>query len=63
MFASRLRVASARLALLKPALVKTTLPSLCVPRLRHYATDNKQVSYTVDKFPGYIRNPNFKQVK
>ena len=26
------------------------------------AKDNKQVSYTVDKFPGYIRNENFKEV-
>lgn len=63
--ASRLRVASTRLALLKPAVVKTTVPALfTLVQNRNYATkDNKQVSFTVDKFPGYVRNENYKQVQ
>ncbi|GAA5806300.1 hypothetical protein EDC94DRAFT_598647 [Helicostylum pulchrum] len=62
--ASRLRVASTRLALLKPAVVKTTVPALfTLVQNRNYATkDNKQVSLTVDKFPGYVRNENYKQL-
>lgn len=68
---SRLRVASGRLALntLKPLAVsaakKRAVPALFsqVAHSRGYASkDNKQVSYTVDKFPGYVRNENYKKV-
>lgn len=68
---SRLRIVSNRLALhaLKPLSLKAAKKSF-VPssvtyfnQTRAYGTkDNKQVSYTVDKFPGYIRNENYKKV-
>jgi hypothetical protein len=38
------------------------MPLAACQQRRHYAKD-KQVSYTVDKFPGYVRNENFKKVK
>lgn len=64
--ASRLRSLSSRLALnsLKPLVVKTAVPALSsrVTHIRQYATKDKQVSYTVDKFPGYVRNENYKEV-
>lgn len=35
-----------------------SVPIMCTRRT--YAT--KEVSYTVDKFPGYVRNESFKKV-
>lgn len=72
MLSSRLRLASSRvplrsavsstfIAALRPVVTKTNPLATCQQR-RHYAKD-KQVSYTVDKFPGYVRNNDFKQVK
>lgn len=65
--ASRLRTVSARLALnsLKPLAIKTSVPALFtrVTQSRQYATKDRQVSYTVDKFPGYVRNENYKEVR
>jgi D-lactate dehydrogenase (cytochrome) len=69
MLSSRLRLVSSRVALrsaaaaLRPVIAKTTPLALstCQQR-RHYAKD-RQVSYTVDKFPGYVRNENYKKVK
>lgn len=66
--ASRLRTVSNRLALasLKSLAIKTSVPALFtrVTHSRQYATkENRQVSYTVDKFPGYVRNENYKEVR
>ncbi|KAG2190258.1 hypothetical protein INT46_010883 [Mucor plumbeus] len=61
--ASRLRVISSRVALtsIKPVVQKTAIKSVpIICTRRNYAT--KEVSYTVDKFPGYVRNENFKKL-
>jgi hypothetical protein len=66
---SRLRIASSRLALhsLKPLAVnaasKRAVPALFNYSRGYASRENKQVSYTVDKFPGYVRNENFKKVR
>lgn len=69
---SRLRIASTRLALsslksvslnaVKKSFVPSSINSIIQTR-EYAAKDNKQVSYTVDKFPGYVRNENYKRVK
>jgi D-lactate dehydrogenase (cytochrome) len=68
---SRLRIISNRLfstslkSISTNSLKKSALPALNnrIIQTREYATkDNKQVSYTVDKFPGYVRNENYKKV-
>lgn len=68
---SRLRVVSNRLAQLSlkslslKAVNRSFLPSTThyINQTRAYGNkDNKQVSYTVDKFPGYVRNENYKKV-
>lgn len=66
-FTSRLRTVAGRtaaIASIKP-IIKTTavksIPAIVnTQRQRTYAT--KQVAYTVDKFPGYVRNENFAKV-
>lgn len=65
MFASRLRLVSTRLAIhgIKPFAIKNAIKVVSTAHIsRSYATKSgKQVSYTADKFPGYVRNENFKK--
>lgn len=71
--AMRLRLATARAATRatfctaafgQPS--RKTVPALFINAARLYATSSsgqaKVVAYTVDKFPGYVRNENFKKV-
>lgn len=68
---SRLRIVSNRLALhsLKPLSLKAAKKSFVPSTISYFnqtraygSKDNKQVSYTVDKFPGYVRNESYKKV-
>jgi D-lactate dehydrogenase (cytochrome) len=60
--ASRVRIASRRLVLTTRVTPRTTvLPVFNSARL--YSTKKSEAAYTVDKFPGYVRNNDFKQVK
>lgn len=65
MLSSRLRFLASRNALIsikpivKAAAIKS-VPAIANTYRRTYAT--KQVAYTSDKFPGYVRNENFKKV-
>ena len=66
MLSSHLRTITRRVvlrtaAIARPAVTKTAIKSVPVA-YRTYATNEKQVAYTVDKFPGYVRNDNFKKV-
>lgn len=65
MFASRLRLVSTRLAIhsIKPFSINNAIKVVSTAHIsRSYATKSgKQVSYTADKFPGYVRNENFKK--
>lgn len=65
MLASRLRLVSKRLAFttLRPIALNTCIkPASAVPNLVRSYSSEKQVSYTVDKFPGYVRHENYKKV-
>ncbi|KAG1459267.1 hypothetical protein G6F56_006199 [Rhizopus delemar] len=67
MLAARLRLASRRLALnsFRPIVLNASIKTTsAIPTMaRSYSSANeKQVSYTVEKFPGYVRNENYKKI-